>query len=270
MTNQSPTLRLVHLSDLHLVEEGKLLRNVMDTPARMRQALDKVVTLDPAAIIVSGDIGQRNHNVHDDVAAYFGHFQENLPTPFITIGGNHAPIDSIGTAFNPAKIATGPELCDTVHNVDGLRIIGLDSHGVGRNFGHLTAAQHNWLAEVLQEPAEHGTLLTVHHPPIPSTTVSQRGSGLEDPETLHEVIKDSDVRAILSGHYHHQISGTLGNIPVWVSGAASYNFDLFSDPTILRGMHDGWATIVDVYPQTVTFSSVLLSSRQQVFTKDVS
>src|SRR5690625_7698566 len=128
MTNQSPTLRLVHLSDLHLVEEGKLLRNVMDTPARMRQALDKVVTLDPAAIIVSGDIGQRNHNVHDDVAAYFGHFQENLGIPFITIGDNHDPIDSIDTTCNPTKIATVPELCDTVHNDDGIRIIRIDYH----------------------------------------------------------------------------------------------------------------------------------------------
>ena len=123
---------------------------------------------------------------------------------------------------------------------------------------------------MLKEPATHGTLLTLHHPPIPSTTVSQRGSGLQDPETLHEIIKDSDVRAILSGHYHHQIAGTLGHIPVWVSGAASYNFDLFSSATILRGMEDGWATLVDVYPDTVTFSSLLLTSRQQVFTKDVS
>ncbi len=270
MTTPSPTLRLIHLSDLHLVEEGKLLRDVMDTPARMRQALDKLVTLDPAAIIVSGDIGQRNHYVHDDAAAYFGHFQDHLNIPFITVGGNHDPIDSVGTAFNPAKIASGPELCDTVHDVQGLRIIGLDSHGVGRNFGHLTDAQHDWLAHVLQEPAEHGTLLTIHHPPIPSTTVSQRGSGLQDPETLHQILEASDVRAILAGHYHHQISGTLGHIPVWVSGAASYNFDLFSAPTILRGMDDGWATIVDVYPHTVTFSSLLLTRRQQVFTKDVS
>lgn len=268
MTKQSPTLRLIHLSDLHLVEEGKLLRNVMDTPQRMREALDKLVSFNPAAIIVSGDIGQRNHYVHDDVAAYFGHFQDHLNIPFIAVSGNHDPIDSVGTAFNPAKIASGPELCDTVHDVQGLRIIGLDSHGVGRNFGHLTDAQHEWLAEVLQEPAEHGTLLTVHHPPIPSTTVSQRGSGLREPKKLYDVIQDSDVRAILSGHYHHQISGMLGHIPVWVSGAASYNFDLLSDPAILRGMQDGWATIVDVYPETVTFSSVLITERKEAFVKN--
>src|SRR5699024_2934025 len=164
----------------------------------------------------------------------------------------------------------GPELCDTVHHVQGLRIIGLDTHGVGRNFGHLTAEQLDWLTAVLQEPAELGTLLVLHHPPIPATTVLQRESGLQEPEKLLQAITTSDVRGILCGHYHHQIAGTLGHIPVWVSGAASYNFDLFANPNILRGMDDGWATLVDVYPETVTFTSLLLTSRQQVFTKDVS
>lgn len=267
MTTDAPTLRLIQISDLHLVEEGKLLRNVMDTPSRMREALDQILTFNPAAVILSGDIGQRNHNVHDDAAAYIGHFQEQLGIPFIAVGGNHDPINSVGSAYNPARIATGPELCDTVHDVQGLRIIGVDSHGVGRHFGHLTEAQLDWLRDMLAEPAEHGTLLISHHPPIPSTTVSQRGSGLQEPDKLYEVIKDTDVRAILSGHYHHQIAGTLGHIPVWVSGAASYNFDLFADDDVLQGMEDGWATIVDVYEQLVTFSSVLLTPRREVFSK---
>lgn len=269
MTTPAPTLRLIQISDLHLVEEGRLLRDVMDTPNRMRDVLDRVLTLGPAAIILSGDLGQRNHYVHDDLAAYIGHFQEQLGVPFIAIGGNHDPIDAVGQAFNLAKIASGPELGDTVHDVQGLRIIGLDSHGVGSNYGHLTQQQRDWLAEMIAEPAKYGTLLVVHHPPIPSTTTAQRGSGLRDADKLYEVIKDSDVRAILSGHYHYQVAGTLGHIPVWVSAAASYNFDLFAPGDILRGMADGWATIVDVYPQTVTFSSLLLTHRDEVFAKTV-
>lgn len=265
----TPTLRLLQISDLHLVEDDKLLRNVMDTSTRMREALDKLLVLEPAAIIISGDVGQRHHYVHDDAAAYFGHFQEELDIPFITVAGNHDPIDSIGATFNPARLASGPELCDTVHDISGLRIIGLDSHGVGSHFGRLTEKQYDWLAAQLAEPAEHGTLLVMHHPPIPATTVSQRGSGLHHPEKLLEVIAETDVRGILSGHYHHQVSGMLGHIPVWVSGAASYNFDLLSEDTMLRGMDDGWATVVDIYPHTVTFSSVLLTQRHPVFAKRV-
>lgn len=269
MTSASPTLRLIQLSDLHLVEEGKLLRKVMDTSTRMREALDQVLAFNPAAIIVSGDIGQRNHHVHDDAAAYFGHFQDQLGIPFIAVGGNHDPINSVGAVFNPGKIASGPELCDTVHDVQGLRIIGLDSHGVGRHYGHLTDDQRQWLAQVLAEPADHGTLLVTHHPPIPSTTLSQRGSGLQEPDKLYEVIRDTDVRGILTGHYHHQIAGSLGHIPVWVSGAASYNFDLFAEDETLTGMNDGWATVVDIYDTTVTFTSLIITPRQKVFSKSV-
>src|SRR5699024_8383846 len=163
MTELAPTHRLVQLSHLHLVEEGKLLRDVMDTPSRTRDALDQVLTFSPAAVILSGDIGQRTHHVHDDAAAYFAHFQDQLGIPSIAVRGNHDPINSVGAAFNQAKIASGPELCDTVHDVDGLRIIGVDTHGVGRHFGHLTAEQHDWLAQVLAKPAEHGTLLIAHH-----------------------------------------------------------------------------------------------------------
>ena len=160
------------------------LRDVMDTPSRTRDALDQALTFSPDAVILSGDIGQRNHHVHDDAAAYFGHFQDHLGIPFIAVGGNHDPINSVGTAFNPAKIASGPELCDTVHDVHGLRIIGVDTHGVGRFYGHLTAEQDDWLAQVLAKPTQHGTLLVAHHPPIPATTVSQRNTGLQEADRL--------------------------------------------------------------------------------------
>src|SRR5690625_2051416 len=149
MTTPSPTLRLVQISDLHLVEEGKLLCKVMDTPTRMRDALDKLLTLGPEACILSVYISQRNYSVHNNAAAYLGHFQEQLVMPFIAVCGNHEPIVAVGRAFNPAKIASGPELCDTVHDVQGLRVIGLDSHGVGRHFGHLTEELRDWLGEIL-------------------------------------------------------------------------------------------------------------------------
>src|SRR5699024_12723295 len=117
MTELAPTHRLVQLSALHLVEEGKLLRDGMDTPSRTRDALDQALTFSPDAVILSGDIGLRNHHVHDDAAAYFGHFQDALCVAFIAVGGNHDPINAVGTAFNPATIDSGSELRDPDHAV---------------------------------------------------------------------------------------------------------------------------------------------------------
>ena len=56
---------------------------------------------------------------------------------------------------------------DRVHDVAGLRIVSLDTSVPGYHHGELTDDQLAWLADVLATPAPHGTLLALHHPPIP-------------------------------------------------------------------------------------------------------
>ena len=56
---------------------------------------------------------------------------------------------------------------DRVHEVDGLRIVALDTSVPGYHHGELRPEQLAWLADVLATPAEHGTLLAMHHPPLP-------------------------------------------------------------------------------------------------------
>ena len=58
-------------------------------------------------------------------------------------------------------------MLDRVHDVDGLRIVSLDTSVPGYHHGEISDAQYEWLASVLAKPAPHGTLLAMHHPPIP-------------------------------------------------------------------------------------------------------
>jgi 3',5'-cyclic-AMP phosphodiesterase len=51
---------------------------------------------------------------------------------------------------------------------------------------------------------------------------------LREPERLSEVIDGSDVRLVLSGHNHHEGSGMLGSVPVWVSPSTAYRSDVLS------------------------------------------
>ena len=57
---------------------------------------------------------------------------------------------------------------DRVSMIDGLRIITLDTSVPGHHYGEITAAQLDWLADELATPAPDGTILALHHPPIPS------------------------------------------------------------------------------------------------------
>ena len=56
---------------------------------------------------------------------------------------------------------------DRVVEVDGLRVVALDTSVPGYHHGELEPGQLAWLADVLATPAPHGTLLAMHHPPIP-------------------------------------------------------------------------------------------------------
>ena len=92
---------------------------------------------------------------------------------------------------------------DRVHEVGGLRVVALDTSVPGYHHGELTDDQLAWLREQLATPAPYGTLLALHHPPIPVPMLrGRRDHRLDDQHRLAEVLEGSDVRAILGGHFH--------------------------------------------------------------------
>jgi len=57
---------------------------------------------------------------------------------------------------------------DVVHDVHGLRIIAINSNVEGRLHGSVDDVQLTWLRSALEVPAPHGTVLVLHHPPVPT------------------------------------------------------------------------------------------------------
>ena len=115
---------------------------------------------------------------------------------------------------------------DRVYDVAGLRIVSLDTTVPGWHHGEVTDAQLAWLGGVLATPAEHGTILALHHPPIPSPLVpAAEIIELLDTERLAAVLRGTDVRAILGGHYHFTSHSTFAGIPVSVAAATCYTVD---------------------------------------------
>src|SRR5699024_9716810 len=105
----------------------------------------------------------------------------------------------------------------------GGRIVVLDSSVPGAGYGHLETEQLTWLCEVLAEPAPiaadgtgPGTVLAIHHPPLVAATPMLRALDLDGLEALAEILSGTDVRVVLSGHYHHVMSGGIAGIPVHV------------------------------------------------------
>ena len=89
-----------------------------------------------------------------------------------------------------------------VVDVDGLRIIALDSTVPGYHHGELDAAAR--LARCrTRRAAPKGTVLALHHAPIPTPVALMDVLELRGQDELAEVVRGRDVRLILGGHLHY-------------------------------------------------------------------
>lgn len=267
---RTETFRLAQISDLHLVAPGQLLRKTIDSRTKAEQAFTKALSLNPDALLITGDLAQRKNDIYDDVRAWFGQLSAESGISLIAIGGNHDPVDSVDASFSTPRLAHGPRVGNGVYTLgqhDQLRIITVDTGGVGARHGHLEHEQLDWLAEVLQTSAPAGTVLVMHHAPIDSLIQAQRGSGLDNPEALAQVVTGTDVRVILSGHYHHPVAGELAGIPVWAAPAVGYNFNPGAPANELHGTDTAWISQISLQPKSVLITPIQVIEPVPVFRK---
>jgi 3',5'-cyclic-AMP phosphodiesterase len=154
---------------------------------------------------------------------------------------------------------------DRTFYVNGLRIVTLDSSVPGYHHGELSPDQLEWLARELAVPAPDGTILALHHPPLPSVLDLAVLVELRGQAALASVLQGSDVRSILSGHLHYSTSGTFAGIPVSVASATCYTQDLAVEAGGNRGMDGAQSyNLVHVYAHTVVHSVVPLGAPNSV------
>ncbi|WP_313812815.1 metallophosphoesterase [Glutamicibacter sp.] len=243
-------LRLVHLSDTHLSSGNRLLSPGIDPWSKLAQALCAAEEYSPDAVVITGDIADRGDRIHRDAARLLREAQHRLGTPIITIPGNHDPVGSIGSQFNTTRISTGPRPANTVHEIKGLRIIGLDSGGFQQAQGELDQDQLLWLRRLLSGPAPRGTLLLLHHPPLESFSPVLAGRGLRNIDELNAVITHRDVRAILCGHYHQLGASHLSSTPVFMAPSTAFNMNPLN-PTQILDQQDAWFSVIKVSTDSV-------------------
>jgi 3',5'-cyclic AMP phosphodiesterase CpdA len=134
-----------------------------------------------------------------------------------------------------------------VSEVSGLRVITLDSLVPGSAYGHLGDAQLAWLGSVLAEPAPAGSVVVVHHPPIALSAAPWMATdGLRNAEAFGDVLAGTDVHAVLCGHFHLQLAGSLRGVPVSVTPGVVTRLDLTTRPHLWRGVKGAGATVVEL------------------------
>ncbi|QTX04493.1 phosphodiesterase [Agromyces archimandritae] len=257
---------LVHLSDTHFLAGGAPLSGTVDTESSLDRAVRQLERLAGGvdAIVVTGDVTDLGEpDAYRRVRARLEPLAGRLGARIVWVMGNH---DERG-AFR-AGLLDGPAVddpVDTVADVDGLRIVALDSTVPGYHHGELSDDRLAWLDEVLTEPAPSGTVIAMHHAPLPTPLGIMDILELRDQDAFAEVVRGRDVRAILGGHLHYATNGTFAGIPVAVAGAVSYTMDLSAPPRELRGIDGGRSlNLVHLFEEEVVTSVVPITEAREV------
>ena len=262
----APRHVVAHLSDPHLIGGGGLHYGVVDNVANLRRALDRVAAVRPApqALVFTGDLADTGEpDAYGTLRSIVEPAAAEMGAIVVWTMGNHderAPFarclfDSDDDGFQ-----------DRVHDVDGLRIVALDTSVPGYHHGEVRAEQLTWLAGVLATPAEHGTLLAMHHPPLPLPMLrAAELIELHDQEALADVVTGTDVRGILAGHLHLSTWSTFAGVPVSVASASCYTSDPAPVDRFVSGVDAGQAfTMVHAYDDRLVHTLVPLERGTEV------
>ncbi|MCT2581817.1 metallophosphoesterase family protein [Actinophytocola gossypii] len=261
-----PDLTLVQLSDPHILPDGVLMHDVVDTTAHLAAALDTIeaAALPASAFLLTGDLTDNG-----DPAAYrrlrglVEPAAASVGAEVVYVMGNHDD----RAAFHTELLGTAPSTAehDTVVTIGGLRVVVLDTSEPGRHDGHLSTGQLDRLAAELAEPAERGSVLVCHHPPLRSPVPSVDLLRLRNAENLAAVLTGTDVRLVVTGHAHHTGAGALAGIPVWVGPALAYGVAPVPPRGRLRAAADSAFTRIDVFGDQIVATAVPVSRATTVY-----
>jgi 3',5'-cyclic AMP phosphodiesterase CpdA len=171
------------------------------------------------------------------------------------LGSGHRDATGADRPVAELESAAGERAAASI--VDGVRVITLDTLVPDKAYGQVSDVQLDWLRGLLTTGAPHGSILAFHHPPIGLPGVeTHRALGLQNGADLAGVIRGTDVRLILCGHFHLQLSGLLGTTPVWVTPGVVSRIDLTGPPGTVRTVRGPGATLIDLSAAAPVFHTL--------------
>jgi Icc protein len=262
-------LRLVHLSDSHLTGDGSLHQGSVDTLAALDRVLAEAARIEGARLLVgSGDLSDDGSTASyallrgrlESWAAQRAEATGGPALAVVLVPGNHdlraGFVDELGDGHlggdrDRAGAVPQPDPgrpVDGVSVVDGWRVVTLDSSVPGAGYGLLRPEQLDSLRDLLAEPAPRGTVVVLHHPPLPAPTTLHESLALQAPEALAAVIEGTDVRVVLAGHYHRHVAGSTAGVPVLVAPAVANETDVSAPHGTERAVRGSGFLVVDLLP----------------------
>ena len=261
-----PRFTVAHLSDVHLLAQGERQYGAVLPECGLVLALERLARLEPVpqALVFTGDLADKGQpEAYARLRALVEPAAAAMGALVVWVMGNHDDRASYARGLFQTD-DDGPQ--DRVHDLGGLRIVALDTSLPDYHHGALSDDQLDWLRDLLSTRAEHGTILAMHHPPIPVPTLEPAAIiELVDQDRLAAVVEGSDVRQILGGHFHYTSHATFAGIPVSVASASCYTTDPAPVDRLVSGVdgHQAFNT-VHIYDDRIVHTVIPIPEAPEV------
>jgi 3',5'-cyclic-AMP phosphodiesterase len=190
---------LAQLSDTHLLADPDALLWDVNTTRSLASVVDALpVGVD--VMVVTGDVSEDGtpEAYQRALALTEGRAEQRY-----FVAGNHDDPEVLRAVLGPAP----PVRMIPIGERWSMALV--DSQWVGHEDGRVADAALSQLRDELARAQTH-VVVCLHHPPI--STCDNPACGLTDNEAFLEVIRNSRVRLVLSGHLHHQFDTTRDGI----------------------------------------------------------
>jgi 3',5'-cyclic-AMP phosphodiesterase len=230
-------LKIAHITDSHISEEGKNLKDI-DTRQKFTDVLDEISSSDYDIIIHTGDLSYPDGNA--SVYKWTKEKLDNIEIPYYLTPGNHDNSSLMQEIFNlkdlpPRVILTG------VIAAKGESFMFLDSSSE-----RLTLKQSTWVSREINIQ-DDDLFLFMHHPPCHcDVKVMDQKYPYRTPDFFQRTIKETGRKlTMFTGHYHIEKTVKPKNtgITVYITPPTLGSLDPESEEYIISDLRPGWRDI---------------------------
>ncbi len=235
LSPQNETLKVVQLSDCHLLAQPSQTLMGVDTERSLLQVLahlTRTPDFPPDLVLVTGDLVQTPSE--PAYARLFAHL-ETLGAPWVALPGNHDDPQLMAkilcrNRWHCAKRILAPDW----------QILCLNSHLSGSAGGFLSPGELAFLTASLKA-SDLPTLIAVHHPPLPVQSAWMDTMQLANGQAFLRLIEPfPQVKGVVFGHVHQVVERCYGSIALWSAPATCFQFKPGSAAFALDAQPAGW------------------------------
>lgn len=234
-------MRIVHVTDCHVVAPGELVADRIDAAAALHRAIDRIeaLAIPPDLVLATGDlVNDGRADQYDRLLDVLG----RLDAPIVPVPGNHDDRTELRSRFEVLPAGGPDDPIDHVVTVDDVRIVCLDTTIPGHHDGDLDAGQLAWLDARLAEAGDGPTLVAQHHPPFLSGIAWMDEFPLDARGAERDVLaRHRGVTAVLAGHHHRASATAVAGTIAWCAPSTSSTIDLDATAVTYTSASPGFA-----------------------------